>query len=208
MDLSAALQGRPGLPRQRPGQLVPLLPDGAGQRAGRRRQVRALRVPRLPPGPGAVVPGHHKVRGGAPGLLRTPGLARQDQGHADQLDRPQRGCGDQLRHIGVRAGGGRNPHLHHSYRHHLRRHLCGHCAGAPPGGQADNAGPPGGGRRLHRAGAASVGDGAPLHGAREIGRLHRLLRSQPPQRGPGTHLRCRLRAANLRHGNRDGSSRS
>ena len=164
--------------------------------------------PRLPPGPGAVVPGHHKVRRGAPGLLRPPGLAREDQGHADQLDWPQRRRGDQFRHLGVRSGGDRNPHLHHSYRHHLRRHLCGHCAGAPPGGQADHAGPPGGGRRLHRAGAAAVGDGAAVHGAREIGRLHRLLRSQPPQRGPGAHLRCRLRAANLRHGNCDGRSRS
>ena len=208
VDLSAALQGRPGLSRQRPGQLVPLLPDGAGQRAGRRRQVRAVRLRRLPPGPGAVVLWHHKVRGGAPGLLRPPGLARENQGHADQLDWPQRGRGDQLRHLGVRAGGDRNPHLHHSHRHHLRRHIRGHCAGAPPGGQADHAGPPGGGRRLHRGGASAVGGGAAVHGAREIGRLHRLLRSQPAQRRPGPHLRCRLRAANLRHGNRDGSSRS
>ena len=127
---------------------------------------------------------HHKVRRGAPGLLRPAGLAREDQGHADQLDWPQRGRGDQLRHLGVRAGGDRNSHLHHSNRHHLRRHIRGHCAGAPPGGQADHAGPPGGGRRLRRAGASAVGGGAALHGAREVGRLHRLLRGQPPQRRP------------------------
>ena len=106
VDIPPVLQGGAGLPRQRARQLVPLLPDRACQRAGGRRQVRAVRLARQPPRPGAVVLRHHQVRRGAPGLLRTPGLARQDQGHADQLDRPQRGRGDQLRHIGVRVGGG------------------------------------------------------------------------------------------------------
>ena len=37
------LRARPGLPQEQPGQLVPQRPDGAGQRAGHRRPLRALR---------------------------------------------------------------------------------------------------------------------------------------------------------------------
>ncbi len=39
----ALLRAGPGLPQAEPGQLVPERPDGAGQRAGRRRPLRALR---------------------------------------------------------------------------------------------------------------------------------------------------------------------
>jgi len=47
---------RPGWPTRRsPGELVPVLPDGAGQRSRSRRQMRALRHPRGQADDGAVV---------------------------------------------------------------------------------------------------------------------------------------------------------
>ena len=60
-DLPAASGGRPGLPGPGPGQLVPRLPDRAGQRAGAaRRHLRALRRRRRQARPRAVVLPHHR----------------------------------------------------------------------------------------------------------------------------------------------------
>ena len=61
--LPAAARGRPGLPRPGAGQLVPGLPDGAGQRAGAGgRDLRALGRPRRPARARAVVLPHHRLR--------------------------------------------------------------------------------------------------------------------------------------------------
>ena len=96
-------RGRPGLPGQRPGQLVPGLPDGPGQRAGPgRRHLRALRRPGGQARPRAVVLPHHRLRRRAAGRPGRPGVARAGQDHAAQLDRPVRGRR-------VRPGGGRGP---------------------------------------------------------------------------------------------------
>ena len=45
VDLPAAVRGGPGVPARGAGQVVPGRPDGAGQRAGDRRPLRALRQP-------------------------------------------------------------------------------------------------------------------------------------------------------------------
>ena len=89
--LPAAAGGRPGLPGQRPGQLVPGLPDGAGQRAGAgRRHLRALGRPGGQARPRAVVLPDHRLRRRAPRRPRRPRVARAGQDHAAQLDRPVR----------------------------------------------------------------------------------------------------------------------
>ena len=90
--LPAVPGGRPGLPQEGPGQLVPGLPDRPGQRAGPgRRHLRAQRRPGRQAGPGAVVLPHHRLRRRAAGRPGRPGLARAGQDHAAQLDRPLRG---------------------------------------------------------------------------------------------------------------------
>ncbi len=82
-------RGRPRLPGQRPGQLVPGLPDGAGERAGpARRHLRAVQGSRHPARPRAVVPAHHVLRRGAARRPRRPPVARARQDDAAQLDRP------------------------------------------------------------------------------------------------------------------------
>ena len=63
----------PGLPQEQPGQLVPQRPDRAGQRAGRRRQVRALRRRGHQARADPVVLQDHRVRPGAAGRPGRPG---------------------------------------------------------------------------------------------------------------------------------------
>ncbi len=55
----------PGLPQEQPGQLVPQRPDRAGQRAGRRRRLRALRRRGHQARADPVVLPDHRVRRGA-----------------------------------------------------------------------------------------------------------------------------------------------
>ena len=63
----ALLRARPGLPQGRLRQLVPEGPDRAGQRAGHRRPVRALRRRGHPPDADPVVLQDHRVRRPAAG---------------------------------------------------------------------------------------------------------------------------------------------
>ena len=90
--LPALLRARAGgAPRGRR-QLVPQGPDRAGERAGARRTLRALRhrggaAPAHP-----VVPAHHRLRPGAAGRhVRAGQLARARAHDAAQLDRALRG---------------------------------------------------------------------------------------------------------------------
>ena len=78
--------------REAPGQLVPGRPDGARQRAGHRRPLRALRRAGREPHAGAVVLLDHRLRPAAAGRHGAArGLARARALDAAQLDRPLRG---------------------------------------------------------------------------------------------------------------------
>ena len=111
------------------GQVVPQRPDRAGQRAGDRRPLRALR----PPGRGAparaVVLPHHRLRRPP---ARRPARRSTGREHvvddAGELDRPLRGRrGD----LPLRGAGHRLPGVHHPARHALRRDLLRAGARAP-----------------------------------------------------------------------------
>ena len=68
-------RARPGLPQEQPGQLVPQRPDRAGQRAGRRRPLRALRRRGHQARADPVVLQDHRLRpaaAGRPGRRWTP----------------------------------------------------------------------------------------------------------------------------------------
>ena len=90
VDLPAVLRARAGVSQGGRGQLVPARPDGAGQRAGDRRPLRALRRGRRAAPAGAVVLQDHRLRRPAAGRPGHDPLARARQGDAAQLDRPQR----------------------------------------------------------------------------------------------------------------------
>ena len=63
----ALLRARAGLPEERAGQLVPPRPDGAGERAGDRRSVRAMRHDGGASRPDPVVLQDHRLRAAAAG---------------------------------------------------------------------------------------------------------------------------------------------
>ena len=71
-----AARARPGLPQVEPGELVPQRPDRAGQRAGRRRLLRALRRRGHQARADPVVLQGHRLRPAAAGRHGRPGLAR------------------------------------------------------------------------------------------------------------------------------------
>ena len=89
----------------------------------RHRQLPGLQAEHAP-----VDAAHHRLRRPAAGRPRPPRLARADQGHAAQLDRPLRG---RQRALPLP----RRPHrgLHHPARHAVRRDVHGAGARAPPG---------------------------------------------------------------------------
>ena len=142
VDIPAVPEGRAGLPRLRARQLVPDRQHRAGQRAGRRRPLRALRLRGRPPRAEPVAVPRHEVRGRAAGPVQDR-LAREDQRHADELDRPQRGRRHRVRHIRVRSRPDGADDLHDAHRHDLWRDVRRAGARAPAGGRADrpSAGP-------------------------------------------------------------------
>ena len=117
--LPADVGAGPRVPQDRSGQLVPGLPDGAGQRAGRGRPLRALRRRRRDPRSDAVVlPGHRLRRAAARGPGQPAALVRARQDDAAQLDRALRGRRDPVRGRRARRADHR---LHDAARHALRR---------------------------------------------------------------------------------------
>ena len=154
VDLPALPRGGPGLPRDGPGELVPRVPDRAGQRAGPgRRHLRALGRPRADARPRAVVLPHHRLRPGAARRPRLPRVARPRRHDAAQLDRP-------LRRRRVHDGGHRRrrdahrrvvPRVHDPSRHGLRHDVLRARPRAPAGARDHDRGPPRRRRGLHRA---------------------------------------------------------
>ena len=177
---------------------MPGRPDRAGQRAGHRRPLRALRrrggaAPAHP-----VVLPHHRLR---PAAARRHGradrLARARADPAAQLDRALRGRAGDLPRAGRRRG---DPGLHHPPRHPLRGHLLRAGARAP-GRRAPGRRPPRGRPRppLRRRRRAGVGRRPRRRRGAQDRRLHRPLRDQPGQRRGPPGLGRRLRADGLRH---------
>ena len=139
VDLPAAVRGRPGLPQERGRQVVPQRPDGAGQRAGDRRPLRALRRRGRGQEPGAVVLQDHRLRAAAAGRPGRGAMAGAGRDHAAQLDRPQRG---RRGHVPGRARPvDRAAGVHHAAGHAVRRHLLRAGARAPAGGWSWRAAP-------------------------------------------------------------------
>ena len=128
VDLPAPVRARAGLPQGGSGQVVSPRPDRAGQRAGDRRPLRALR-PRGRGAPArAVVLPHHRLRRPPARRHARDRLAAQRGDHAGELDRP---LGGRRGDVPVRGAGHRLPGVHHPARHALRRHLLRPGAGAP-----------------------------------------------------------------------------
>ena len=182
---------------------MPLLPDGARERAGRRELLRALRHARRKKEPDAVVLQDHRVCGRALERAGYPRLAGKDQGDAAQLDRPLDGLRDR---VCVRDGR-QDPRVHDALRHRVRRHLRRARSRASSGAQARNARTDAGRRGIHRLCGTGERDRPPFDDARKDGRVYGFVCHQPHERQEGTHLPCRLCAGFLRHGRGDGRSR-
>ncbi len=194
-----------GLPQGGEGQLVPLVPDGARQRADLLGGLLAVRVGPRDPGPGAVVLPDHGLRPAAAGRHGGPRLGRRRPHPAAQLDRPIRGRDRPLHH---RPDGGRDPGLHHPPRHAVRRHLLRVRAGAPDRRAARRPRRQGRGvRRLRGRDPAAVRDRAPGDGGAQAGLRPRGPRGQPAERGAGAGVRVRLRAHGVRDGGHHGRAR-
>ncbi len=197
------VRARPGLSPPLDRELVSGRPHGAGQRAGRRRRLLALRHHGRAEGPGAVVLPHHGLRRRPAGeRRRAVAVARQGAHDAAQLDRPIRGRARELR---ARRLAGRHRGLHDPHRHHLRRHVPDAGPGASPG------------RPVRRRGARSQSRprpdrAVPRPGPRRPGEwrggegrlLHRPLRDQSLQRRTRAGLGRELRPRRIRHRRRDG----
>ncbi len=190
MAVPRVLRARARVQEGSAGQVVSQRPDGAGQRAGARRALRALRRRGRVPPDGAVVLPDHRLRAGTAGRSRHGGLAGLDQGAPAELDRPLRGGGDPVPDRGARRGRGR---VHHASGHVVRRHLLRARTGARAGPE-DRV--PGGGRvRAPSLGEEDRGAG---HGHREDGSLHGAARGQPRERRAAAGVRRGVRADRLR----------
>ena len=127
----APVRARPGVPQGEPGQLVPERPDGARQRAGRRRPLRALRRRGRQEEPDAVVLQDHRLRRST---ARRPEpargfLAAEGPPHAAELDRPLGRRRHRLRDRGPRRQG---DGVLDAPRHAARRDLHGRRARQRP----------------------------------------------------------------------------
>ncbi len=173
-------RGRSRLPRQRPGQLVPGMPDRARQRAGPRgRHLRALGRPGGKARSRAVVLRDHPLRRRAARGSRRPRLARAGEGHAAQLDRPLGGRRVRPRRRGPRRLRRARPAgpagLHHPARHLLRHDLRGGRPRASACRRAHHPRAPRGGR-----GAASAAPRPPPTSSASPSRARRASPSAAP----------------------------
>ncbi len=197
VDLPAAVRARARVQERGARQLVPGRPDGARQRAGHRRPLRALRSARREPRAGAVVLQDHRLRPAAAGRHGAArGLARARADDAAQLDRPLRG----RRGAVPPARPGRvAPRLHDAARHAVRRDVlrAGARASADPAPGRRN-GARGGGAGLRAPPRGPLRGGARA-GQGEDRRRHRAHDHEPGDRRGDPDLGRRLRADGLRH---------
>ena len=206
VDLPPAARARPGLPQGGRGQVVPARPDRAGQRAGDRRPLRALRPRGRGPPARAVVLPHHRLRRPAARRPRHDRLARARQDDAAQLDRA---LGGRRGRSSAAGAGHRLRGLHDPTRHAVRRDLL------RAGPRASRRSSPGrghraraGGPRVRQPRADGVRRGARRRRQGEDRGAPRPHRGQPRQRRGDPDVRGRLRADGVRHGGRHGRPRA
>ncbi len=196
------LREGPGLPQGRAGQLVPEGPDGAGQRAGRRRARASAAAP--PVTKKKLTQWYFKITEYADRLLDD--MAQLEGSWPDRVLTMQRnwigrstGADVQFDDRGPRrAGHG----LHDAARHPVRRDVLRRRRRLRPGRRA---GAPATPAERGRSTRTSSRSGRPTeierlsHRAAEDRRLPAAARGQPGQRRADAGLRRRLRAGRLRH---------
>ena len=186
----ALLRARARLSARGAGQVVSEGPDGARERAGDRRPLRAVRHRGRGAEPDAVVLQDHRLRRPAArrdGAARVLARARADD--AAELDRP---LGGRARHVHGRRERRGAAGLHDAARHVVRRHLLRPRPGAPDDPPADRGlGARAGGRRLRaphgcalRGRAGDEGEGRRLH--RPLSRSTRSTASPSRSGSPTT----------------------
>ena len=206
VDLPAAVGARARVQEGLAGQVVPRRPDGARERAGHRRPLRALRKPGRVAHARAVVLPHHGVRGPAArrhGAARGLAGARADD--AAQLDRALARRPGALPPARARD---RSPGLHDAARHAVRRDLLRARARAPARAAAGRRQRPRGGGAGLRPPHGCVLRGGARAGQGQDRRGHRPHRRQPRQRRADPGVGRRLRADGLRHRRDHGRARA
>ena len=175
VDLPQDAGARARLPQGGGGEVVPQGRHRAGQRAGDRRQVRALRHPSRGPPARAVVLPDHRLRRPPARRPRRDRLARAREDDAAQLDRALRGRrGD----LPLRGAGDRLSGVHDAPGHAVRRHLLRARPRASRRLAPRRRHPAGGARaRVRQPGDRRVCRGARRRGAREDRRAARAARS-------------------------------
>ena len=182
----------------------PQRPDGARERAGRRRALRALRPRGRGQAARAVVLPHHRLRRPAAGRPRHDRVARARQDDAAQLDRALRG---RRGHVPLRGARHRLPGVHHATGHAVRRDVLRPGARAP-GHRAAGGGhrQRGGGARVRQPLAERVGRGARRRRQAEDRRAAGPDGHESRQRRADPDVRGRLRADGVRHRRGDGGA--
>ena len=202
VDLPAPVRARPRLPQGGRGQVVPQRPDRAGERAGDRRPLRALRHAGRGPPARAVVLQDHRLRRPPARRPRDGRVAAARRDDAAELDRP---LGGRRGGLPLRGARDRLPRLHDAAGHAVRRDLLRHGARAPGRAAAERLA---GGARVREPRAHRVGRGARRRGPREDRRAARPHRHQPGQRRGDPDVRRRLRADGVRHRRDHGGARA
>ena len=198
----------PGLPQGEPGQLVPDRPDRAGQRAGHRRPLRALRRRGHQARADPVVLQDHRLRPGAAGRPGRPGadLARPGASTPSATGSvAPRARTSPSRSTAATAADG----LHDPAGHPVRRDVHGGRRRRPAGRRA--------GHRRAAAGVRGLPGGGPQglrhraavdRPAQKTGVFLGRVRRQPGQRRADPDLGVRLRAGRLRHRGDHGRARA
>ena len=177
VDLPAPPRGGPGVSQERHRQVVPEGPDGARERAGDRRALRAVWHRGRGPHARPVVLQDHRLCGSPARRPRARAVARAGRDDAAQLDRAlarRRGAVHARRRH--RAAG-----LHDAARHALRGDVLRAGAGASAGRRDGDRGARRCGGRVRPPRRGSLG-GRARRGTREDRRLHGPVRDQPGER--------------------------
>ncbi len=197
----------PRRPEEIGGQLVPVVPHGPRERAGRRGSLRTLQDAGGPARAGTVVPEDHRLRRTAAGRPRHPRqVAREGRHDAAQLDRQVHGRRSRFRDSVARGNGAR---LHDASGHRLRRDGAhprprARARPAPPRGEPEEGRASGMGRVRAQPGA----DRARSRGRREGRPRHRPQGDQPLHGRGRADMARELRHRGLRHGRAHGGARS